>query len=270
MKLYAAIVPVFALFVAALGCQTEVVNDSDPLSGDPQHMVKCNVAHRSCEGDYGEQGDQFCVQNSEGEEFWTECCVNTEGLPCMCDAPWVVRTSYEECNTPLVLAFEGEAVAYTAEMAGSFDLTGVGMSAATDWPTAATPWLALDRDGNGSIDSGAELFGSATMLGSGKPAANGFLALGELDDNGDGLIDRRDAAFSRLVVWRDEDASRTSSAAELSPASASIEAIEVGYSVAPRCDERGNCEVERAAFRYTDASGRPRSGSVIDVHLKRR
>ena len=83
------------------------------------------------------------------------------------------------------------------------------------------------------------------------------------------VINRDDAAFSKLVVWRDKDASRTSETSELTPASAQIEAIDLGYTIDQRCDERGNCEVERAAFRYVDGAGRSRKGSVIDVHLKR-
>ena len=47
-------------------------------------------------------------------------------------------------------------------------------------------------------------------------------------------------------------------------------AIELGYTIDQRCDGRGNCEVERATFRYKDGAGKGRSGSVIDVHLGRR
>jgi len=37
--------------------------------------------------------------------------------------------------------------------------------------------------------------------------------------------------------------------------------------VDPRCDARGNCEVERATFRFRDAAGREHTGAVVDVHL---
>ena len=101
--------------------------------------------------------------------------------------------------TPLVLAFRGEAVQFNTAVAASFDLTGT-MSVVTDWPTSTTPWLALDRNGNGKIDDGGELFGSATLLPSGEPASNGFVALRELDSNQDGRVDASDAEWGRLLV----------------------------------------------------------------------
>lgn len=172
-------------------------------------------------------------------------------------------------STPLVLSFEKAPVAYSAAMGGSFDLTGLGVSVATDWPTAATPWLALDRDGNGAIDGGEELFGSATRLDSGLRADNGFSALRELDSDGDGRITPADAAWSRLTLWTDRDGDRASTPVELAPlASRGITSIELRYERDARCDGRGNCEIERAGFTYDDASGLSHEGAVIDVHLR--
>ena len=115
-----------------------------------------------------------------------------------------------------------------------------GICAATDWPTANTPWLALDRDRSGHIDGGSELFGSATRLRSG--------SLADCGPTGDG--DRR------------------SSGLELQPlAGLGLVAIELGYRSDRRCDARANCEVERASFVWRDGLGREQAGEVIDVHL---
>lgn len=172
--------------------------------------------------------------------------------------------------TPLVLAFRGEAVQFNTAVAASFDLTGT-MSVVTDWPTSTTPWLALDRNGNGKIDDGSELFGSATLLSSGEPASNGFVALRELDSNADGRVDAEDAEWGRLLVWSDVNSDRVSTANELSLAGTrELVAIELGYTVDRRCDTRGNCEVERAGFRYRDGRGQELRGMVIDVHLRMR
>src|SRR6185437_8771560 len=170
-------------------------------------------------------------------------------------------------STPLVLSFDGAPVAF-ASTRGAFDLA-VTQSVVTDWPTASTPWLALDVNGNGAIDDGAELFGSATVLGSGERAANGFIALAQLDSNGDGRITPEDAAWSSLRLWSDENADRVSSAAELRPLAARhILSIDLRYTSERRCDARGNCEIERASFRWADESGVEHTGTIVDVHLR--
>lgn len=175
-----------------------------------------------------------------------------------------------KCTTPLVLSFDGGPVKLLADDGSArFDLSSRqdGSELRTDWPAAENPWLALDRDGDGVISSGRELFGSATTLGGGT-AANGFEALAALDDNVDGVIDARDAAYARLRLWSDRDHDRVSSPGELrSLAEAGVEALELHYVVAPRCDARGNCEVERATFRFVDSAGRARVGALVDVHL---
>jgi len=176
----------------------------------------------------------------------------------------------EDSITPLVLAFAGEVVHFNTAVAGSFDLTGT-MSVITDWPTSTTPWLALDRNGNGTIDDGSELFGSATLLASGEAAHNGFVALADLDSNLDGRVDVSDEMWGRLLVWSDVDGDRKSSANELKTAALrDLVAIELDYTVERRCDGRGNCEVERAAFVYRDGRGRELHGAVVDVHLRLR
>jgi hypothetical protein len=170
-------------------------------------------------------------------------------------------------DTPLVLSFDGAPIEYLADRAHAFDLDGAA-SQVTDWPTARSPWLALDRDGDGRIADGSELFGSMTVLASGARASNGFDALRELDADGDGRLTPADPAFAKLLVWIDRNGDRRSSPDELVPASAyGLVSIDLDYTVSPRCDVHGNCEVERASFRYRDAAGVERTGAVIDVHL---
>ena len=172
--------------------------------------------------------------------------------------------------TPLVLAFRGEAVQFNTAVVASFDLTGT-MSVRTDWPTSTTPWLALDRNGNGRIDDGGELFGSATVLHTGEAATNGFAALTELDSNADGRVDANDEMWAQLLVWSDVDSDRVSAANELSSVvGRDLVAIDLEHVVDRRCDARGNCEVERGGFRYRDGRGRELLGVVVDVHLRLR
>lgn len=167
-------------------------------------------------------------------------------------------------GTPLVLSFDGAPVRF-AQTVGRFALSP-GDPVATDWPTAATPWLALDRDGDGQITSGAELFGSSTELPDGAAARHGFDALATLDANRDGRLDAADPEFGALLLWADRDGDRRSAPDELSPASAIVESISLAYRFDARCDARLNCEGERAALRWRDGD-RIREGAVVDVYL---
>jgi hypothetical protein len=196
------------------------------------------------------------------------CPIPEELVACVPDG--VGNMVFEDCGfTPLVLSF-GAAVEFAPApvRALDFSLRGADACARADWPAAATPWLVLDRDGNGSIDDGRELFGSGTMLASGRYAPHGFAALAELDANHDGQLSPEDPSWADLLLWADHDADRRSSGWELLPlASFAIEAIELGFHTTRDCDTRGNCGAERSAFRYS-ADGRARRGEVIDVHLR--
>lgn len=159
-------------------------------------------------------------------------------------------------NTPLVIAFANQPVEFVAD-------------GAYDWPTSSTPWLALDRDGNGTIDGESELFGSSTVLADGYRATNGFIALAELDDNHDGRIDAADPAFAKLQLWADADRDRHGSVGELTAASTSLVSISLENHVDLRCDTRGNCEGERATIVWRNGDGMHK-GAVVDVYLPRR
>ena len=171
------------------------------------------------------------------------------------------------CNTPLVIAFDAQPIAFSSSstpFAFQHD-----HSVRTDWPTAATPWLALDRDGDGRITTGAELFGDATPLASGATATNGFAALADLDANHDGIIDARDPAFASLVLWSDRDGDHVGSADELRHASELVTSIPLAHQLDARCDDRGDCEGERGAMTWRDAAG-AHTGAVVDVYLRER
>lgn len=170
--------------------------------------------------------------------------------------------SREDCSTPLVLAFDGDAVAFTAP-AGDF---AIGPAARTEWVTARTPWLALDKDGSGCVEDERELFGpGADPTGS---ARSGFDALAALDDDGDGWIDARDAAFARLVVWADRDQDRRCSTGEVTPLAAlGVTALAVRASPRPARELAGSYEGETASVVAVTADGAPRRARLVDVYL---
>ncbi|MGE5468715.1 MAG: heme utilization protein, partial [Ignavibacteria bacterium] len=118
--------------------------------------------------------------------------------------------------SPLVLDLNDDGVKTTGLGAGvHFDLRADGHATNVGWVSPHDGFLALDRNNDGLINDGSELFGTATRLATGKTAANGFEALRELDTNHDGVIDARDAHFKDLRVWTDTNQDGVSQPGEL-------------------------------------------------------
>lgn len=157
----------------------------------------------------------------------------------------------DTCNpqcSPIIFNLAGGVYQLTgADNPVLFDIAGSGSPARITWtaPGADEAFLWLDRNHNGLVDSGAELFGNATLLMSGRHAANGFEALKEFDDNHDGVIDASDTIWRNLMLWCDRNHDGISQPAEIEPiASSSITAISLDYHWTGRRDLSGN------TFRY--------------------
>lgn len=161
------------------------------------------------------------------------------------------------CNaeTPIIIDVDGSGFDLTSLEDGvHFDISNVGTKALISWTAAQSTnaWLALDRNGNGKIDSGAELFGNATPQPD-PPSGqwkNGFLALAVFDrpengGNGDGFIDEKDAVYDRLLLWRDLNHDGISQSNELKHLrDFGISAISLSYQESRKEDQFGNL------FRY--------------------
>ena len=89
-----------------------------------------------------------------------------------------------------------------------FDMYGIGQPVSVTWPSADFAFLVLDRNADGRIDDGAELFGDATPLigNANRTAEHGFFALIQYDDNRDGVIDAKDLVYRELALWHDANA----------------------------------------------------------------
>jgi len=146
-------------------------------------------------------------------------------------------------SSPLIISLRGNGFKFSSARDGViFDINGLGKVLWIAWPVDADDaWLALDRNGNGAIDSGAELFGNVTRLRSGQSAANGYEALAELDGNGDGVIDARDSIFANLLLWTDRNRDGKSDPSELqSLAASAVKELSLGYVTSNKHDGNGN------------------------------
>lgn len=154
------------------------------------------------------------------------------------------------CNgsSPVVIDIAGNGIKLSNAGDGvNFDLNGDGTKERLGWTRLHSDdaWLALDRNENGTIDNGAELFGDFTP----QPEVsnkNGFLALAEFDKaanggNQDGLIDIQDQIFNRLRLWQDKNHNGISEPEELQTLAAlNISALELDFKLSKRVDEYGN------------------------------
>lgn len=93
---------------------------------------------------------------------------------------------------PLVINFNGTAARLT-DTKFSFDLDSDGNAEKISFVGAGSGFLALDKNGDGVIDNGSELFGTQS--------GNGFADLSAYDLNGNNWIDKNDAVYSKLQVW---------------------------------------------------------------------
>jgi hypothetical protein len=162
------------------------------------------------------------------------------------------------CNcSPIVIDVDGDGFDFTnVEDGVVFDIAANGHPQQLSWLSADSDdaFLVLDRNGNGLVDDGSELFGDSTAQPE-SDAPNGFAALAVFDapeegGNGDGKISSADAVYSRLRLWRDSNHNGISEPAELYELRAlGVRAIELDYQESQRTDANGNRFRYRARIR---------------------
>jgi hypothetical protein len=199
-----------------------------------------------CYGGGSEQIDMNC----NGQNDWSEANCGEE-------------------NSPIILDLQGNGFRLTGSESGvRFDLNGDGVREQLPWTASGSDdaWLVLDRNGNGIVDNGTELFGNFALQ---LPSAsrNGFMALALFDQrlvggNNDGWIDASDGVYAQLQVWTDVNHDGISQANELSGlAEAGVNRISLEYRESRRQDRWGN------VFRYQSKVVGPASPLAYDVFL---
>ncbi len=130
-----------------------------------------------------------------------------------------IKDQWEPAKTtvsPLVIDLNGDGINTLGFTAGVyFDLDANGFAESCGWIDTNDGFLALDRNENGKIDDGRELFGDQTLLQNNSLAHGGFEALADLDSNQDGVINEADDEFENLKVWQDSNVNGLSSEDEL-------------------------------------------------------
>jgi hypothetical protein len=235
----------------------------------PDTRVYCNTAEQITF-----EKSHRCPQEEGGEACELPICdapFHTDIGQCCC------ANDYGSCEgSPILMDIDGNGFALTAPSGGvRFDVNSDGTSEKTAWTAtgADDAWLVLDRNGNGRIDDGREMFGNFTF----QPAPpvgsirNGFLALAEYDKtvnggNGDGLITNLDSVFSSLRLWQDRNHNGISETGELFGLSASgLSSLELNYHESKRTDEHGNQFMFRAKVK--DSQGNNIGRWAWDVFL---
>jgi len=180
---------------------------------------------------------------------WADC---SEENPCTCGGtcmPNGTCTYTYECSPIIIAVGEGSSYQLTSPSGGVlFDMNGDGIPEKLSWTQRGDPvgFLVRDRNRNGIIDDGTELFGNHSILPSGESVANGFVALRFFDGaenggNGDGKIDPADAVWAELKLWVDWNHDGVSQTEELfRMEDFQVWSISLEFSTIERTDAFGN------------------------------
>ena len=139
---------------------------------------------------------------------------------------------------PLVIDLNNDGIKGTnLDYKINFDLDNNGFKEATSWIDNNDAFIAIDKNNNGTIDNGSELFGNKSISNNAYAytnpnAKNGFESLKELDSNNDGIINEKDKEFTNLLLWQDKNSNGISETDELIKLSDKVKSINLNLLIA--------------------------------------
>ncbi|MFA5455500.1 MAG: calcium-binding protein [Sulfurimonas sp.] len=166
---------------------------------------------------------------------------------------------------PLVFDIDGDGIETIQIDINSpilFDHDGDGVKTATGWVKSDDALLVLDRNANGTIDNGSELFGDQTLV-NGVKATDGFAALSAEDSDANGIFDINDTNFGNVRLWQDLNQNGISETNELKTltqagiVSISLSSTQTNIAV--------NGGVQTAKGTFTKSDGTTGESATVDV-----
>lgn len=235
----------------------------------------CSSTSDCCSGVCGENSGT-CIPceidtNNPSHGCMSEACIscyNGEGVYC---DPWT-----SACYTPLIVDVDGDGFDLTNLNNGvRYDAFGQGGTIQSSWTSVNSDdaWLVLDRNGNGQIDNGTEMFSSVAP----QPQVqlpdlrNGFNALVQYDKpenggNSDGVLNMDDVIFDSLKLWQDTNHNGIGEPSELKTLpERGLRSIDMDYKEAKKQDGHGNRFKYRAKLK--DQTGAQLGRWIYDVYL---
>lgn len=159
---------------------------------------------------------------------------------------------------PLLIDLDGDGIETTTVSRGTyFDHQSDGFAEASAWVGEDDGILAFDKNNNGFIDNGNEIFGDNYIKSDGTKATSGFDALSDFDSNNDGVINALDEKFSQLKILKGDDSLITLE-------QAGIVSINLNSYASNQVDENGNTQLSSGTYTKSDGT----TGQIGDYYLQ--
>ncbi len=208
----------------------------DGLANDITCINSCNNIHISSNLF---ENCQAMGQYSQKSEFCSGGEISLSNGKCNIS----VAETYRRYTSPLILDLKGNGLKFTNVEDGIlFDLNADGIIEQTAWTPKQTEFddafLVLDKNKNGQIDNGKELFGDQNG------AKNGFMELAKYDLNKDNVINKNDPIYNELLLWVDFNSNGKIEKGETKTLpEANVSEISIKYET--QYDENGNIKTDK-------------------------